>query len=122
MRNVEKEKELKSVQRRIQNLLDAIQDGFYHPQMRTDLDTLMELERTLQNELALPELPSVETIEAFLRSVSELSKLSPDEQKQIIGKTVEKIKKDGTQFEIEFRLSLVAGDRNRPKTKYIIVV
>ena len=122
MNDPDKINELKSVQRRIQNLLDAIQAGLYHPQMKTDLDDLMSLEKKLQDEIALPDLPSVDQIEAFLASVSELSKQPPEVQKQIIGKVCEKIKKDGTQFEVEFRLSMVAGDRNRPRTKYTILI
>jgi len=122
MNDPEKINELRSVQRRIQNLLDAIQQGMYHPQMKTDLDDLMSLEQKLKDEIALPDIPSVDMIEKFLQAVSELSKRPPEEEKQIINKVVEKIKKDGTQFEIEFRLSLVAGERNRPKTKYVIIV
>lgn len=122
IQNSDMKSELKTVQKQIGNILDAIQRGIFHPQLKANLDELMEREKQLQEKINLPDVPSVEAIMEFLESVSDLHALPPEKQSEIVKRLIEKIKIVGTQFEIEFRLSLVAGVRTTSWLKFKIVV
>ena len=114
--------DLKAIQKQIGYILTAFQNGVYHPQLKANLDDLMEQERNLQEQINMPDVPSIETIMSFLQSISDLSKLEPERQSEIVKRLIEKIKIDGTQFIIEFRLSRVAGGRTMRWTKFTIRV
>ena len=110
-RESETAKELQEVQRKIQNLVTAIEEGVKYSLISEQMEKLYDRERELRNRLVLlDEVPPVEKVMEFLDSVSDLNKLPQLEQKSLINRLVEKIIVAGTQFQIEFRLPRVAGD------------
>lgn len=120
VQNSDLKKELRNVQKQISNILAAFQMGVNHPQLKQNLDGLMERENDIQTQLSMPDIPSVETVMAFLQSVSDLKKMAPEKQSEIVKRLIEKIKIVETQFEIEFRLPMVAGERSLSWIKFTI--
>lgn len=112
--------ELRNVQKQISNILEAIQQGIFHPQLKSNLDALMEKEKEIQQQMSFSDVPSVESIMTFLESISDVSAYDVEKQADIVKRLIEKIKIVGTQFDIEFRLSLVAGDRTLSWYKYTV--
>ena len=114
--------ELRMVQVKIGNLVQAISDGISHPAVRAELDRLGSREAELRAEMDSITVPPVEKIEEFLQAISDVGNRSPEEQKQIINRLVDKIKIAGSQFEIDFRLPLVAGDGYRSWLKFTVSI
>ena len=80
----------------------------------------MEKEKEIQQQMSFSDVPSVESIMTFLESISDVSAYDVEKQADIVKRLIEKIKIVGTQFDIEFRLSLVAGDRTLSWYKYTV--
>ena len=103
-------RELRSVQVKIGNLINALASGITHPAVRAELDRLGEREATLRSQLDSIVVPSVEEIDTFLRAISDVSNRPAEDQKRVINRLIDKIKIVGDQIVIDFRLSKVAGD------------
>lgn len=76
--------------------------------------------KEIRQQMSFSDVPSVESIMTFLESISDVSAYDVEKQADIVKRLIEKIKIVGTQFDIEFRLSLVAGDRTISWYKYTV--
>ncbi|OAA90822.1 recombinase family protein [Clostridium coskatii] len=91
------ENELNSIQLQIDNIVNAIANGMFHPSMKEKMDNLefrkskisMELEEAKRQEKT--NLPSRELIKAYIQKDADIKEKSPGEQKHIIQTYVKKV-------------------------------
>lgn len=102
------EKELKIIQKQIDNIVNAIANGMYHESMKEKMDSLEKRKRELSfylNEAKLQaeiNSPTIDMIKKYLKKDANIKEKSLDDQKKIIQTYVEKIIVHDNEIEIYF--------------------
>ena len=108
-------KELSDIQTQINNMLDAIANGFYNPSMKEKSDMLESKKNTLLIRINEAEResklnsPSEEMIRAFLSKDSDIKQKSLEEQKGVIQTYVKKITVNDDSIITDSIVSFIGG-------------
>ena len=115
-------KELEETETKQARLIALVESGGNFPSVMARLGELANKEKTLRQKIAEARKAEVdlETVKEFLRSMTDLKALPRDRQKEIINRVIDKIKISETQIEAEFRIPVVAGERNAQYKKFVI--
>ena len=109
------EKNISKVQVEINNLINAIAAGMFHPSMKEKMDTLeaqkAELERKLTEARIQAELnaPSEEAIIQYLSKEGSIKEKSPEDQKRIIQAYVQKVIVHQDYVDVKFIVDFTGG-------------
>lgn len=108
-------KELSEVQSRIDNIVEAVAKGLFHPSFKEKMDHLEQRKETLLRRLHEAEFqaqinsPTIDTIKAYLLKDADIKNKNLDEQKRIIQAYVRKVIVHENELEIYFIVDLNGG-------------
>lgn len=90
-------KELSETQHQIDNIVEAVAKGLFHPSFKEKMDALEKQKETIQRRLFEAELqaqinsPSIDSIKAYIMKDADIKNKSPEEQKRIIQAYTKKV-------------------------------
>lgn len=115
-------KELEETETKQARLIALVESGGDFPSVMARLGELANKEKTLRQKIAEARKADInlETVKEFLRSMTDIKALPRERQKEIINRVIDKIKISETQIDAEFRILLVAGERNAQYKKFVI--
>ena len=108
-------KELSEIQQQIDNIVDAVAKGLFHPSFKEKMDHLEQRKETLLRRLHEAEFqaqinsPTIDTIKAYLLKDADIKNKNLDEQKRIIQAYVRKVIVHENELEIYFIVDLNGG-------------
>lgn len=117
-------KQLSQIDIKINNIVDAIADGMFHPSMKEKMDALEARKEELQIKIAGAEhinnvhSLSKEKIAAYLTKDADIKEKSPEEQKKIIQTYIKRVTIYENKIDIETIVTLNGGgDGNRTRVR-----
>ncbi len=121
------DKEFKSVQKEIDNIINAIAAGMFHESMKEKMNMLEEKKSNIKSRIVEAELqmkinsPKLKDIVKFLEKDVDIKDKSPDEQKEIINRYIKKILVFEDFFDTTYIVDFNgAPERNRTPAKHAL--
>lgn len=108
-------KELSEVQQQIDNIVDAVAKGLFHPSFKEKMDYLEQRKETILRRLHEAELqaqinsPTIDEIKAYILKDVGVKYKDPDEQKRIIQTYVRKVIVYEDHIDVHFIVDLSGG-------------
>lgn len=108
-------RELATIQQQIDNIVDAVAKGLYHPSFKEKMDQLEQQKAVVLRRLKEAEFqaqinsPSIEEIKSYILKDADIKNRDLDEQKRIIQTYIRKIVVYENEIEIQFIVDLNGG-------------
>ena len=108
-------KELSEVQWQIDNIVEAVANGLFHPSFKDKMDILEKQKETVMRRLNEAEFqaqlnsPTADAIKGYILKDADIKNKSPEEQKRIIQTYVQKVVVHEESVEIYFIVDLNGG-------------